>query len=727
MLGCSSGAEASVAPVERYDPLPGDEVPIDFFREIQPLLGDHCVRCHGGVRELGQLNLQSRARAASVLGRKGNPNSSRLWLRVRSDEHGARMPLGQPELSPDKLEKLRRWLYQGAPWPQHWSFAPLGPVDPAAVAVNDETWPKTPVDRFILQRLERAGLAPSPEASKLTLIRRLALDLTGLPPTRAEAESFVADSAPTAYEGLVDRLLAAPSFGERWARHWLDQARYADSDGYEKDNPRPNAWRYRDWVVDSLNADQPFDQFTIEQIAGDLLPAATPPQRLATGFSRNTLFNAEGGVDPEEDRTKRVLDRAATVGTAWLGLTLGCTQCHSHPYDPISQKEFYRLYAFFDNADESTTDAPVTSANPAAGVVPVDVLVERTEQRRLSYLFQRGDFLNPDKSEALSGGTPGVLPPLQPRRSTADRLDLAHWLVSPQNPLTPRVAVNSVWSHLFGHGLVTTLEDFGARASFPSHPELLDWLAQDFVSHGFSRKRLIKQLVMSATYRQASAVRPDVTVDLENTLLYRQNRLRVEAEIVADSFLSISGLLSTKRGGPAVYPPLPPELKSITYDGIEWPTSSGEDAHRRALYTWHQRVQLYPSLASFDRPSASVSVSGRPRSNTPLQPLVTLHDPVFVEAAQAFARRVQRERLGSLAEQIDHAFWLALGRPASPEEVAELQRLYDASKLALQAAPDLGAGAVGPFLPEGVDSVSAAAWVSLARVILNLDELITRE
>jgi hypothetical protein len=280
---------------------------------------------------------------------------------------------------------------------------------------------------------------------------------------------------------------------------------------------------------------------------------------------------------------------------------------------------------------------------------------------------------------------------------------------------------------LFGHGLVTTLEDFGARASFPSHPELLDWLAQDFVSHGFSRKRLIKQLVMSATYRQASAVRPDVTVDLENTLLYRQNRLRVEAEIVADSFLSISGLLSTKRGGPAVYPPLPPELKSITYDGIEWPTSSGEDAHRRALYTWHQRVQLYPSLASFDRPSASVSVSGRPRSNTPLQPLVTLHDPVFVEAAQAFARRVQRERLGSLAEQIDHAFWLALGRPASPEEVAELQRLYDASKLALQAAPDLGAGAVGPFLPEGVDSVSAAAWVSLARVILNLDELITRE
>jgi hypothetical protein len=726
MLGCSPGTEAEAAPVDEYHPLPGDAVPVDFYRDIQPLLGDYCVRCHGGVRELGQLNLQSRARAASVLGQASNPNSSRLWLRVSSDEHGARMPLGQPALAPDQLEKLRRWLYQGAPWPQQWSFAPLAPVEPSQVVVSDEAWVKTPVDRFVLQRLDQAKIAPSREASKETLIRRLSLDLAGLPPTPAEVDAFVADTASTAYESVVDRLLAAPTFGERWARHWLDQARYADSDGYEKDNGRPNAWRYRDWVVDSLNADQPFDQFTIEQIAGDLLPGATPLQRLATGFSRNTLLNTEGGVDPEEDRTKRVLDRAATIGTAWLGLTLGCTQCHSHPYDPISQREFYRLYAFFDNADESTVEVPVSQADPAAGVMPADVLAERIDPRRLTYLFQRGDFLNPDKTEVLSGGTPKVLPPLESRGRSADRLDLANWLVSPQNPLTPRVAVNTIWYHLFGQGIVASLEDFGARASFPSHPELLDWLARDFVQQGYSRKRLIKQLVLSATYRQSSAVRPEVAADPENTLLHRQNRLRVEAEVVADSFLFVSGLLSTKRGGPAVYPPLPPELKSIAYDGIEWPTSSGEDAHRRALYTWHQRVQLYPSLAGFDRPSASVSVTGRPRSNTPLQPLITLHDPVFVEAAQAFAQRVLREKPGSLAEQIDHAFRLALARPPRPEEVAELQSLYDASRLALQATPD-GAKVTGPFPSPHVDAASAAAWVSVARVILNLDELITRE
>jgi hypothetical protein len=299
--------------------------------------------------------------------------------------------------------------------------------------------------------------------------------------------------------------------------------------------------------------------------------------------------------------------------------------------------------------------------------------------------------------------------------------------MSPKNPLTPRVAVNTVWSHLFGHGLVTSLEDFGARASLPSHPELLDWLAGDFVRQGFSRKRLIKQLVMSATYRQSSVLRPEVTADPENKLLYRQNRLRVEAEVVADTFLFVSGLLLTKRGGPAVYPPLPPELKGVSFDGIEWPTSSGEDAHRRALYTWHQRMQLYPSLAAFDRPSATVSVSGRSRSNTPLQPLVTLHDPVFVEAAQAFAQRVQRERSGSLAEQLAHAFRLALGRPASLEEVAELQRLYDSSKLALVATPDAGASTMGSYPSAHVDTASAAAWVSLARAILNLDELVTRE
>jgi hypothetical protein len=704
--------------------LPADDVPVDFFRDIQPILGDYCVRCHGGVRELGMpaLNLQSRDQAAFTLGQPEHPETSILYLKVSIEDPELRMPLGQPALPADKINKLRRWLYQGAPWPTQWSFAPLAVLDPATLMVSNEAWIQTPIDRFVLNRLDQAKIGVSPEASKQTLIRRLALDLVGILPTPAEVDAFVADASPSAYETLVDRLLGSPAFGERWARHWLDQARYADSNGYEKDRGRPQAWRYRDWVVDSLNADQPFDQFTIDQLAGDLEPNATPLSRLATGFSRNTLRNDEDGSDPEEDRTKRVLDRAATVGTAWLGLTLGCTQCHSHPYDPIKQQEFYRMYAFFDNADEVTTNVP-----SGAGTVAADVLAERSNDRRKTYLFTRGDFLNLDKSVELQGGTPAVLPPMSARGTTPDRLDLAKWLVDAENPLTPRVAVNTVWYHLFGQGLVRSLEDFGSRAIYPSHPELLDWLASSFVSNGFSRKKLIKQVVMSATYRQASATRPDVATDLENTLLYRQNRVRVEAEVVSDSFLGVSGLLSTKRGGPCVYPPIPPEIRDITYDGIEWPTSTGDDAHRRGLYTWHQRTQLYPNLAGFDRPSASVSVTGRDRSNTPLQPLITLHNTVFVEATRAFAKRVQQDVTTGVHDQVAYAFRLAVARAPSAEESTELEQLYADAKLTFAATPDAATAAVGAYLPQGVAAADAAAWVATARIILNLDEFITRE
>ncbi len=704
--------------------LPADDVPVDFFRDIQPILGDYCVRCHGGVRELGKppLNLQSRENAAFVLGQPGFPESSLLYLKVSIDDPELRMPLGQPALPADKLNKLRRWIFQGAPWPTQWSFAPLAMVDPTSLPVSNEAWVKTPLDRFVLNRLDQAKITPSAEASKPTLIRRVSLDLVGLPPTPAEIDAFVADGAATAYETVVDRLLASPAFGERWARHWLDQARYADSDGYEKDNGRKNAWRYRDWVVDSLNKDQPFDQFTIDQLAGDLEPNATPLSRLGTGFSRNTLRNDEDGSDPEEDRTKRVLDRAATVGTAWLGLTMGCTQCHSHPYDPIKHQEFYRMYAFFDNADEVTTDVP-----NGTGTMPADVLTERNSNRRKTYLFKRGDFLNLDKSVELQGGTPAVLPALAVRGTIPDRLDLAKWLVDAKNPLTPRVFVNTTWYHLFGQGLVTSLEDFGSRAIYPSHPEMLDWLASSFVSNGFSRKKLLRQIVLSATYRQASVTRPDIVNDLENTLLYRQNRVRVEAEIVSDAFLAVSGLLSNKRGGPSVYPPIPPEILDITYNGIDWPTSTGEDAHRRGLYTWHQRTQLYPSLAGFDRPSASVSVTGRDRSNTPLQPLITLHDTVYVEATQAFAKRVQEGATTGLHDQVAFAFRLAVGRLPTDEESAELEKLHADAKVTFAAAPDSAKAAVGKFQPQGVSTADAAAWIATARIILNLDEFITRE
>jgi len=724
--GAGNGGSAGAA-------LPADDVPVDFFRDIQPILGDYCVRCHGGVRELPlaggafpPLNLQSREKAAHVLGEAGNPESSRLYIRVVTENPEVRMPLGQQAMPADKINKLRRWIFQGAPWPTQWSFAPIVPVDPASIAVSNEAWVKSPVDRFVLSRLDQAVIAPSPEASRETLIRRLSLDITGLPPTPAEVDAFVADASATAYESLVDRLLASPAYGERWARHWLDQARYADSDGYEKDGARPNAWRWRDWVMDSLNRDQPFDDFTVEQVAGDIMPGATPLQTLGTGFHRNTLLNTEGGSDPEEDRSKRLIDRVATVGQTWLGLTLGCTQCHSHPYDPIEHTDFDRMLAFFNNADEVMLSVPRTEAGP--DTMPADVMSERTQGFRPTDLFVRGNFLTPDMTQELSGASPAVLPPMTPRGARADRLDLANWLVSPANPLTSRVAVNTVWSHLFGAGLVGTLEDFGARSHYPSHPELLDWLASEFVKVGWSRKALIRLVVTSASYRQASAFVPAAELlDPENALLHRQNRLRVEAEIIGDLYLAASGLLSAKRGGPTVYPPIPQEVQDLGYSDLNWPTSVGEDRYRRGLYTFHKRTILHPNLQIFDRPSAGASQNGRARTNTPLQALTTLNNPVFVEAAQALGRRVQAEAPGSLSNQLTLAFRLALSRTPSAGELATLTSLHGDARASFAANEAAAVSLVATYLPPSVPLADAAAWVVTARTILNLDEVITRE
>ncbi|MET0595969.1 MAG: PSD1 and planctomycete cytochrome C domain-containing protein [Polyangiaceae bacterium] len=697
---------------------------VDFFSEIQPILGDRCVRCHGGVRELGvpKLNLQMRERAAPMLGQVGDPCSSELFRRIATTDEGSRMPLGGAALSPDEIALVRRWIEEGAPWPEHWAFAPLSAVDPSAIAVKSEAWIKTPIDRFIVARLERAAITPAPPADRTTLLRRVSFDLVGLPPTPAEVDAFVADEAPDAYEKVVDRLLQSPRFGETWGRHWLDQARFADTDGYEKDEIRPNTWRYRDWVIDSINRDQPFDQFTIEQIAGDLIPAASPQQIAGTGFHRQALLNPEFGVDPEEDRTKRVIDRVAAVGTAWLGLTLGCAQCHSHPYDPIAQKEFYELYAFFNNADESTVAVPAIGTSPAGNA---DIV--RDTGTRSTYLLIRGDFLNPDKNEALTPSTPGILRPFRPKNASApNRLDLARWIVDRSNPLPPRVAVNNIWYHLFGQGIVATLDDFGSRARLPSHPELLDWLARDFVDHGWQRKRTIKQIVLSATYRQSASPRPDVTLP-DNALLYRQNRLRFASETVADSCLFSSGLLAARIGGPSVYPPIQREVLNISVYETPWPTSTGDDRHRRAMYTFHKRTIPYPSLQIFDQPTAYASSAGRNRSNTPLQALVKMHDPVFVDAARALARRAQVEAPGDRKAALLLAFRLTVARAPAAAELAELEKLLDDVLAAYEADPQAAADVVGEYAPPNVPAATAAAWVIAAQVLLNLDEAITRE
>ncbi|MCI0459180.1 MAG: PSD1 and planctomycete cytochrome C domain-containing protein [Gemmataceae bacterium] len=738
---------------------------IDFTRDVRPIL-QGCVRCHGGVKRQNGLSFLRRedALAPARSGERaivpGKPQESELLRRVTAGK-GERMPPDGKPLSPEQVEALSRWIASGAPWEPHWAFAPLR--RPAPPPVRDRAWPRNPIDSFVLHRLEAHRLRPSPEADRYTLLRRLHLDLTGLPPSIEDADAFLRDASPDAYEKAVDRLLASPHFGERWGRHWLDLARYADSDGYEVDKVRPHAWYWRDWVLRAVNEDMPFDQFTVEQLAGDLLPL-TPPsppaggeggvrgatfsQRLATAFHRQTLTNNEGGIDKEEYRVKAVIDRVHTTAAVWLGLTAGCAQCHDHPHDPLRQREFFQLYAIFNNADEA--DLPLAqlrnadrgmrnedpSSTPQSAIsnlqskVRLAVLAERA-QPRTTYLFQRGDFLRPRKDEAIAPGVPSLLHSFRPRRegAPADRLDLARWLVDPANPLTPRVAVNHVWRHLFGHGLVRTPDDFGARGEPPTHPELLDWLAGEFVRQGWSRKRLIRLIVTSATYRQSSRHRPELAqADPANRLLHRQNRFRVEAEIVRDLHLAAGGLLAPRVGGPSVFPPIPKDLAKISFRSqLPWPTSTGADRYRRGLYTFFKRSLPDPNLVLFDCPDASASALQRGASNTPLQALATLNNEVFVEAAQGMARRVLRAGLRTDLERVRFAFRLALARPPTDREQGRLLKLLQTGRNWYRDHAEEARQLAGESPTEGTTLAETAAWVVVANVLLNLDEFITRE
>ncbi|MBC8876968.1 MAG: DUF1553 domain-containing protein, partial [Planctomycetes bacterium] len=515
----------------------------------------------------------------------------------------------------------------------------------------------------------------------------------------------------------------SPHFGERWGRHWLDKARYADSDGYEKDRPRPNAWRYRDWVIEALNRDMAFDQFSIEQIAGDLLPNSSPIERLATAFNRQTLTNTEGGVDQEEFRVLAIKDRINTLGTVWLGLTVGCADCHSHKYDPITQREYYQLFAFFNNADEINTELPNSDK-------PVRVIGQRTSNPRKSHVLRRGDFLQP--AAEVEPAALELLHPLSARNreGAPDRLDLAEWLVDPANPLTPRVVVNHIWTHLFGWGLVTTVSDFGVRGAPPTHPRLLDWLATELIERGWSRKSMIKLIVSSATYRQSSRHRPDLAnTDSLNNLLARQNRFRVDAEIVRDLYLAASGLLTQKIGGPSVYPPMPADVAELSYaNNFKWTTSKGDNRYRRGMYTFFKRTSPHPNLIAFDCPDANTTNVQRWASNTPIQALTTLNNEVFVEAAQAMARRVLTAAAVSTdADRITYAFRLCVARAPSEADRNRFVRLLLKARAWYGERPEPARELVGRYQPDGVTPVEAAAWVATARILLNMDEFITRE
>ncbi|HUG91630.1 MAG TPA: PSD1 and planctomycete cytochrome C domain-containing protein [Planctomycetaceae bacterium] len=779
--------------------------PIDFVRDVQPILNSRCLGCHNGVKGAGGLRLLERG---DVLGEAesgsrpvvpGKPEGSELLRRVASNDAADRMPADGEPLSPREIETIRQWIAEGAVWPVHWAFRAV--ERPRVPRAPGAAWARTPLDRFVLVRLAAANVQPAPEANRTTLLRRLHLDLAGLPPTPDEADEFIADASPGAYEKLIDRLLASPRFGERWGRHWLDLARYADTDGYEVDGPRPNAWHYRDWVIGAINEDLPFDRFTLEQLAGDLLPEATPREHLATAFHRQTLTNNEGGADQEEYRVEAVIDRVNTTATVWLGLTVGCTQCHDHPYEPLSQREFYGLFAFFNNADESQVRLPATGEEeyhvrkaeheraleelrrelesasaeqrprleqrirererraPRDPAVRLDVMAERVEPRT-TYIFDRGNFLRPIRDAVVPPGGIGVLHALKPGNETrVDRLDLARWIVDPANPLTARVAVNQIWQHLFGRGLVRTPDNFGLNGDPPTHPELLDWLAAEWVGRAFSsseardrgwriedrgakhkeqspkhqpwsRKRLIRLIVTSAAYRQSAQHRPALAeIDPRNGLLHRQNRFRVEAEIVRDLHLAASGLLAEKIGGPSVFPPFSADLKRIDFrSDLEWNTSTGADRYRRGMYTFFKRTLPHPNLTMFDCPMADATAVERARSNTPLHALITLNNEVFVEAARAFAVRVLcGEKCDDDAARLTRAFQLAVTRLPSEGERARLLTFLDENRKWYAERPEEAAKLVADQPFADVAPAELAAWISTSSVILNLDEFITRE
>ena len=733
--------------------------PVDFQREIQPIFARSCLSCHDVRKQRGGLRLDrpDAARRGGDSGpviKPGDAAHSRLVRVVSGLDPELKMPpQGKAPLDARQIELIRAWIDQGARWPEvaatgtqavrsnHWAFQPVRRPSPPSVRM--QTWPRNDIDRFILARLEKEGLAPAPEADRATLLRRLSLDLLGLPPSAEEVEAFERDRAPDAYERVVDRLLASPHYGERWGRHWLDLARYADSDGYEKDTGRPWAWRYRHWVIAALNRDLPYDQFIIEQLAGDLLPGATTEQKIATGFHRNTLTNKEGGVDQEQFRVEQVVDRVNTTARALLGVTLACAQCHDHKYDPFTQREYYRFFAFFNSDKEVAVPAPLPGESAGDGKAKAKTLAPTLAlgAPRRTHVLIRGDFLRPGAE--VEPGAPAVLPPLRPdpaRAKTPNRLDLARWIVRPDNPLTARVLVNWVWHKYFGRGLVPTLEDFGTQGERPSHPELLDHLAAEFVApspqpsppkggegrvRGWSLKALHKRIVLSATYRQSSRVTPELLQrDPLNVLLARQARLRLEAEAVRDVSLAASGLLTRTIGGPSVRPPQPPGISELTYaNSARWIESKGPDRYRRGLYIWFQRTSPYPMLMTFDAPDSNLCCVRRERSKTPLQALTMLNDTVFVECARALGRRIAA-RDGDTTERIRYAFRLCLSREATDSERSRLERLFEELRIECRDRPDEAARLAGT---KDNTSPELAAWAALARTLLNLDEFVTRE
>ncbi|MEM9280478.1 MAG: PSD1 and planctomycete cytochrome C domain-containing protein, partial [Verrucomicrobiota bacterium] len=699
------------------------------------------------------LRLDSREAILEAIDQDDPANSELIYRLTTNDEMDAMPPKkgGTKKLTPAQVDLFKEWVMAGVPFDQHWAY-----IAPQKATVPEDDHP---VDYFVRQKLADVGLQPNPPAQPATLLRRLSLDLTGLPPTVEEIDEFVSDSSEANYLAQVERLLASPHFGEKWALRWLDLARYADSNGYQHDDLR-SMWPWRDWVINAINADMPYDQFTIEQLAGDLLPNPTKDQLIATTFHRNTPTNFSGGSKVDEVRATLVSDRVNVTGQVWLGATMECAACHDHKFDPITHRDYYEMYAFFNKGVEevemlgtgmfrkkfigATVEVPTGRENPeqaaklkaemdklqaeiaelrpiaaepgnrpkifklqrkfktlrggVADLQPAVVHVLRdSETPPTTHIFERGSYQAP--GERVTTGTLDALHSF-PEDAPQNRLGLAQWLVAPENPLVARVAVNRWWAELFGRGIVETLDDFGMQSAPPTHPELLDWLAVDFVENGWSLKELLRTLVTSDTYRQDAVVCSKAfTADPENRLLWRAPRHRLTAELVRDNALAISGLLNREMHGPPVFPAQPDGLwrEIAGADVTTYPTSTGPDRYRRGIYVMLRRGNPHPSMMNFDGSDRSLCVANRPVTNTPIQALTLLNDPNFVETAERFAEII-RGRPGDESEQARWAFRRALSRHPSEAELSVLLTLHSTDP----------------------------TWFDVAQALLNADETVCR-
>jgi hypothetical protein len=737
---------------------------VSYNFDIRPILSDKCLACHGpdaNKRQAG-LRLDDPESAFKALKEHpgvhalvaGKPQQSEVFLRITTKDTSKLMPpiSSNLKLSSHEIDLIEKWIKQGAKYEKHWAF--VAPRKPALPEIKDKEWPKNEIDYFILSKQEQKGFSPNEEADKERLLKRLSLDLVGLPPTLKMMDSFLADKSPNAYEKVVDELLQNPAYGEKMAVYWLDLARYADSHGYQDDGYRTQ-WPWRDWVIHALNKNMPYDQFATWQLAGDLLPNRDTPlykeQLLATGFNRNHKITEEGGVIPEEYRISYVTDRNDLFGKAFLGVTLECAHCHDHKYDPFSQKEYYQLFAFFNNVKEvgieSVIGGPETYAKkPLMEISNEDVkniltFINKPDTNRLivsvmsdldtarkTHILRRGAYDAP--GDEVQPNAPNFILPFS-KNYPKNRLGLSKWLFDKQNPLTARVFVNQMWQEFFGKGIVKTSGDFGMQGELPSHPQLLDWLAVDFMEHGWNIKRLVKQMVTSATYRQSAVVTPEkLAADPDNILLARAPRYRINAEFVRDVVLSSSGLLVRKIGGPSVKPYQPAGLWEGATSGrgllSMYVQDHGESLYRRGMYTLIKRTVPPPTMTIFDASNRDLCEVKRLKTNTPLQALVMMNDPAVLEASRVLAAKLLQENSPS-KDKITKAFRLIVCRKPTEKEIGILTAYYEKELKKITKPIAEKALSVGEYpIPEKMDKTMLAALMRVVNTIYNLEETITK-